>query len=62
MLKCPTEIMVAIFDEIIGMLGEVFPSGLFYHVGVLTKCLGMVGLECFEPRRDLSLLEAGKSS
>ena len=50
---------VAVCDEIVGMLGEVFPSSLFYHVRVSTKCLGAVGLECFEPRRDLSPLWAG---
>ena len=36
-----------------------FPSGLFYHVRVSVKCLGMTGFECFEPGRGLSPLGAG---
>ena len=59
MLKHPREITVAICDEIVGLLGAVFPSGLFYHVGVSTKCLSAVGLECLKPRRDLLPLGAG---
>ena len=59
MLKHPRKIMVAICDEIGGMLWEVFPSGLFYHVRVPAKCLGTVGLKCFEPGRDLLPLGAG---
>ena len=45
MLKHPREITVAICDEIIGIHGEVLPSGLFHHVRVWTKCLGVVGLK-----------------
>ena len=59
MLTHPREIAVAICDEIVGMLGEVFPSGLFHHIGVLTKYLSMVGLKCLKPRRDLSPLRNG---
>ena len=58
MLKHPRE-MGAVCDEIVGMLGEVFSSGLFYHVRVSAKCLGTVGLQCLKPGRDLSPLGAG---
>ena len=35
------------------MFLEEFPSGLFYHVRVLTKHLSTAGLECFEQGRGL---------
>ena len=59
MLECPREITGAVCGEIIGMFQEKFPSGLLYHVRVSAKCLGVAGLECFEPGRDLSPLGAG---
>ena len=36
------------------MLGEVFSSGLPYHIGVLAECLSMVGFKHCEPVWDLS--------
>ena len=54
--------MVAIHGEIVGMFQEEFPSGFFYHVRVLAKCLGMAVLECFEPGKGVSPLGAGGSS
>ena len=51
--------MVTICGEIVGMFQQEFPSGLFYHVRVLAKCLSMAWLECFEPGRNLLPLGAG---
>ena len=51
--------MGAVCGETVGMFQEGFPSGLFFHVGVLAKCLGMAGLECFEPGRGLLPLGTG---
>ena len=61
MPKCPREIVGAICGEIVGMFEEEFPSGLFYHVRVLAKCLGTAGLECFEPGGLLPLGAGGSS-
>ena len=62
MPKYPREITSTVCGKIIGMPQEEFPSGLFYHVGVLAKSLSMAGLECFEPGRGLSPLGVGGSS
>ena len=51
--------MVAIWGEVVGVLGEVFSSGLLYHVGVSAKHLSTVGFECLKPGKDLSPLGAG---
>ena len=57
MLKHPRKVAVAIQGEVEGVLGEVFSSGLLYHVSA--KHLSMVGFECCEPMWDLLPLGAG---
>ena len=51
--------MVTIQGEVKGVLGEVFSSGLLHHVGVLAKCLSMVGLSVVNQCRISHLLDLG---